>query len=258
MDFIIATDNLSKDATADILKSYERQGCLHYIFEPSDDYSQNLWVSRMARMAHTDFGADWVLNVDADEFWWPNKGDLKSILERCPKDMDGLIVERVNFLTPQSYDKDRPALEQLTVCQRNSTNPMGRPLPPKACHRGFADIRVHQGNHNFTLPGHDTRTAKCDEATIYHFPVQDYESFKRNISNGGAAYERNQTLNKSVGSTWRRLYELLQKGELEQYYREHVFDESQLSALIEQGKAVRDTRLRDYMKTLNAGTGKRT
>src|SRR6266571_7502361 len=71
VDFVIATDNRSQDGTTEILESYARDGQLHLIREDGEYLRQADWVTRMARMAATDFGADWVISSDADEFWWP-------------------------------------------------------------------------------------------------------------------------------------------------------------------------------------------
>ena len=79
VDFVVATDNRSQDGTTDVLERYAREGYLHLVREAGEDLRQSEWVTRMARLAATDFGADWVLNTDADEFWFPRGGDFRSL-----------------------------------------------------------------------------------------------------------------------------------------------------------------------------------
>ena len=84
VDFVVATDNRSVDGTTEVLERYAREGHLHLIRESGEDLRQNEWVTRMARLAATDFAADWVINSDADEFWWPRGASLRDVLDAVP------------------------------------------------------------------------------------------------------------------------------------------------------------------------------
>src|SRR5205814_6122469 len=69
IDFFIVTDNGSVDRTSEILATYQRAGLMHLLDDDSPDYfaMHGEWVSQMARLAASDFGADWVIHTDADE-----------------------------------------------------------------------------------------------------------------------------------------------------------------------------------------------
>ena len=54
VDEVIVTDNGSVDGTLEILRAYEARGLVRIVVEPTDDYSQGRWVTRMARMAATE------------------------------------------------------------------------------------------------------------------------------------------------------------------------------------------------------------
>jgi glycosyltransferase involved in cell wall biosynthesis len=241
VDEVIVTDNGSEDATLDILSEYEARGVVRVIHEPSDDYSQGKWVTRMARMAASDLGADWVINSDVDEFWWPRTGTLASTFEALDGDVGIVVARRTNFV-PQP-EGEGPFWERMTVRERESLNPVGKPLPPKLAHRAHPEIEVVQGNHR--VRGADLGE-RLDDGTlvILHFPVRSYAQFENKIVKGGQAYARNRELPENVGRTWRRLYEVWQRGELPQHYAESVVSDPDREDL------VTDTRLRDYLREL--------
>lgn len=241
VDLIIATDNGSVDDTPQILETYQQQGVLHLLHEPSHTHDQAVWVTRMARMAASDFEADWVINTDADEFWWPRSGNLKAELAALPIDAQALQVERLNFLPPPSDSDPRlPFHQRQTIRERHSLNSLGRPLPAKVCHRGHQFIEVKDGNHAVSLEGRTVQGLTSDRIEILHFPIRSYEQLERKIREGANALERNQRVSPQVGRTWRHLYkDVLLEGMLPEYYASLQPSRSRL----ESGELIEDHRL---------------
>ena len=100
VDCIVATDNGSNDGTRECLQHYVHSGKLLLIDQPESTHDQAVWVSVMARMATEQLAADWLIHSDADEFWWPLNGDLKTTLQAVPPGVQALTVGRTNFLPP--------------------------------------------------------------------------------------------------------------------------------------------------------------
>ena len=250
VDFIIATDNRSVDPTTEILKWYEARGLLRYIFEGADDYNQHVWVTRMARMAYTEFGADWVINNDADEFWWPMQGSLREAFARLPPEINIVKAQRHNFVAAGQAEK--PFFNRMVYRQKVSLNVFGDLLPPKVAHRGCASIKVAQGNH--AVDGIDCPNMREQVIEIMHFPVRTAEQIENKIAKGGAAYKRNRDLSKSLGSTWRKLFDDLNRDkDLKRYFADNYYDGARLARSLNSGELVVDKRLSDYFSKRLSG-----
>ncbi len=247
VDFVIATDNLSEDGTREILESYRRQGALHYLFEPQDDYAQSQWVTRMARMAIDDFGADWLIHSDADEFWWTERASgLKEVLRDVPATVLALEVRRHNFV-PRPVTGSVSFLESMTYRQRDSVNGLGAPLPPKVCHRALPEFTVAQGNHAVYAGDSVVDAATTDELCIFHYPMRSLSQFSRKIEKGGAAYQRSN-LPAEMGSVWRQLFELHQREGLARYFEDQVFHDRRIRECVSDGTLLEDPRLLNHFK----------
>jgi len=255
VDFIVATDNRSEDGTRDILHEYERQGTVHSIYEPDDTYAQALWVTRMARMAAERFGADWVINSDADEFWWPEReASLKDVLLEVPESTLALGVKRNNF-PPRSETKAGSLFDSMTYREVRSVNSLGQPLSAKVCHRADPRVEIVQGNHAFFIDDVLIHGEETDEITIFHFPVRTLEQFTNKIVKGGRAYEHSQ-LPAEVGNTWRRLFKIYrEEGSLQKYFEEQVPRGEALTSALARGELVEDRRLLEFLDSVARSSG---
>jgi len=252
VDYFIATDNASKDATPSILKEYERKGILKYIRE-EDTYHQKKWVTRMARMAYAEFKADWVINNDSDEFWWPLSGNLKSTLNKIPRQYNVVRVKRHNFF-PSSEKSDKPFYQTMIYRRKVSLNPIGKPLPSKVCHRGSANIVVEPGAHN--VSGTEDLTMTNGDIEIYHYPIRNFAQTCNKVINIGRGYEKNPQLDKKTGEgpgvAQRTIYNEYKKDppSLTRYYQSHLYNPEQIRSGLDSGEIVQDKKLAEYLTRL--------
>jgi hypothetical protein len=234
VDFVVATDNGSTDGTLEILERYERDGVLHLIREPSTDFRQGEWVTRMARLA-ADRGAGWVINADADEFWWPRAGDLKEVLERLPERY-GVVhgVWRPFVARPDDgshFAERMTARLSMQAAINDPTNPF-RPAR-KATHRAHPGVRVRDGNHDVegaplvTLHG-------WYPLEVFHLPLRS----------------RAQVETKYAGGARRGLRFVPDEDRLDAAADPLVVDDVELQRGLAENLLVEDTRLRDALRTL--------
>ena len=234
VDLVVATDNGSTDGTLEILERYESEGVLHLIREPSTDFRQGEWVTRMARLA-ADRGADWVINADADEFWWPRAGNLKEVLERLPERYG--IVHGVWRPFVARPDDGSHFAERMTVrlSMQAAINDPTNPFRParKAMHRAHPNVRVRDGNHDVE----GTPLVKLQgwyPLEVFHLPLRS----------------RAQVETKYAGGARRGLRFVPDEDRLDAAADPLVVDDAELERGLAENLLVEDTRLRDALRTL--------
>ena len=249
VDVVIATDNRSEDGTTEILERYEREGLLHLIREAGDDLRQSEWVTRMARLAASDYGADWVLNADADEFWWPHGTSLKDVLASVPAHYGVVRAAWRNFVPRPG---GHPFFAERMTARLCTPAFHAHPLSThsKSAHRAVADVRIGRGNHEAFGTG--LRPVRgWYPIEILHFPVRSLEHCMRKYVTQFVALERNAE--KGIPGHMADAYRAYREGALADFYAPLVVDDEQLARGLEAGSLAVDVRLRDALRSLGFG-----
>ena len=253
VDFLIATDNASQDGTTEILESYERAGYLHLIRESAEGLRQAEWVTRMARLAATDFGADWVINADADEFWWPRGDSLAEVFAAVPGDY-GVVQAFWRTFVPRPDDgaffAERMTARLSQQAPINDPSSFYRPVT-KIAHRADPQVAVGRGNHG--LVGSAFRMLRSwHPVEVLHFPLRSRAQWARKVELQGKAFTEH--IERAGTGYHLKGYAALRRGEIEDQHDALVVDDKALARGVADGTLDEDTRLRDALRTIRLAT----
>ena len=250
-DVVIATDNRSHDGTTEVLEEYARSGQVQLIREPGEDLRQNEWVTRMARLAATQYGADWVINSDADEFWWPRGASLSEVLEAVPPRY-GTVGAFLRVFCPRPGEEhfaDRMTVRFSALAPINDPASLYKPIR-KVVHRGHPEIEVTRGNHALIdspfAPLRGWFPIEC-----FHFPLRSEAQTAHKAELQGTAFE--QHIARPPTAYHADMYAALRNGRIGEYYEALVVSDEEVERGVAEGRLVVDTRLRDALRAIAAG-----
>lgn len=257
VDHVLVTDNGSIDGTSDILRAFEDEGFVTVWNDPVHRKQQYSTVTKMARHAAVQLGADWVVNADADEFWIGKDpgATVRSALEHVADTVPFLTVPVINLTGPPA--KDGSGLSRLQYRDQRREEDLRRtgiPFHPTAdaVHRGHADVEISQGNHFVSAPGWGEGVVS-DAIEVLHLPWRSWRQYERKVRISGEAYAANPDLTPSPRHHGMQDYRrLLDDRLLDAYVAKHPSAE-ELAAFVADGSLIRDERLAPLAATAPRG-----
>lgn len=200
VDGLIVADNGSTDGTLDVLDRLRGDLAVPVVLvedrEPA--YYQSAKMTALARAAVADYGATWVVPMDADEWWYcPHAPRIADFLERQRDKVTGVTAEIYDHVATSDDDVAVP-YPARSPWRRVKALPLH-----KMAGRGDSAMVVMQGNHHVRFAEGERPATAVRGLVIRHFPYRCVAQFIRKVRNGAAAYAATEGLDEDAGRHWR-------------------------------------------------------
>lgn len=261
VDLVFAWDLNSRDGTLELLLARSRDDAGLKVIQGDDaDYDScaTFAAARSAAAEAAKAGYDWLLFLDADEFWLPASGKLADCADLL--EADALSVPRFNvpLSAPKTPGDERElALDALHYedillfvepipdfrhhLQTNPETPwsMGVPLPKIMARPEFIESMT-MGMHDIVArAGRPLRRTQPRDLIIAHLPFTTKSRFARKIASIREFVARyDEVLGPDRAWHWRRWLDIVDRDGLDEEFNRNVFDPTTCGELREQGTIV--------------------
>lgn len=210
VDAVIVADNGSTDDTRAILDALP----ITVMDDTDPAHYQGRKMTALAHLARTEYGADWVIPFDADEWWYSPFGTIAGVCAEVTGEFGMLTAALFDHVAAGGDDQAQP----------DPTRRIGwRRLEPAPLHKvavaAAATLRIHDGNHSADYTRAFQPRILPGQLIVRHFPYRSPEQFIRKVRTGAAALAATD-LPESVGKHWRD-YGRLTDEQLHEVFDEH-------------------------------------
>jgi glycosyltransferase involved in cell wall biosynthesis len=255
VDEILIQDNGSTDGTPDALSDIARSHPVTWSRRPGS-FQQDRVLTELVSRAR-ERGADWVVPVDADEFWYAPGSGLRPVLARCRT--DAARVQLVNFIQERRQRWTTP--DGLLTMTRRVADPIGTAADAEALveaeriayveHRyaakwvfrpGAVD-RLSWGSH--VLHGFRGTPADATDIVCLHAPLRSFSTLVGKVDRDRSPGEIAEYFSVAWHlNRWRRL---AFEGRLETEWNANSYVDEHLDVHGQQHPLVIDYTLRDLV-----------
>lgn len=251
--FVVSSHN-SADATNEILERLKAEGLVLKVFYRTEaEHRHSVWVDEMIRYAKSELDADWVINADADEFYYSDELDLKKSIRECgnanvcwvdssmcfPRN-NGDAIDNVYFIHRRLTNEESTYLGHGDNSQFDLAT--GFPICQKVIHRTRGYRRICDGNHSVDL--WFPKVCRLAGVRLYHYYIANLEAYE---SKARRWKDSARLMSEGMGKHTKRLVRMFELGVLKKDFNEN-YNEIVFRRLMEQGVVVKDPSVLNFMR----------
>jgi hypothetical protein len=251
---MLIVDNSSTDGTDEVLQQLSLQHAEVQWSRDGGPFLPSRVMTSLARQAFRE-GADWVVPVDADEFWYAPEGSFRSALKESNATV--LRAQAINFIQRRSQRESEP--DALLSMTRRVASPVGPPdrgqdlveskqiafvekvYPQKCISRPTEEIYIETGHHS--ISGVNGPKQRTDDVVCLHAPMRSRAALEERVRASRRAAEAGRKLGQ--GRNRRRLMELEGESAIDLEWAANSYEDGYLDVYGERHPVVFDPRLRD-------------
>ena len=256
VDGFIVTSQNSTDKTNDILEKLKKEGLvLDIIYTSEKQFLQTKFVKNMINIATNKYKADWIINADADEFYYSKSLNLKkSILKDTLNIANVLIVDSIMLYPDDKYDYLNSTMfvtcpftkfraEMLGISSKSEFMPfIGSQGCTKVIHSTKGNPNPSMGNHDIKI--RNKKMLESSDIQLFHYNIRNFKQYEEKVIRwrSAASFFSNGT-----GQHIRKAIEFYEKGELKQIY-DSYYGKEMRNFLISEGVVSNNLSVINFLK----------